>query len=62
MTRERQYLGKVCTAREHRLKYDAKIQVEDGRLHVCSCGGTLIGNGRVVVRASVIAQRFKEDK
>jgi hypothetical protein len=35
-----------------------RIKPDDERMHACSCGGTLIGNGRVIVRASVIEARF----
>jgi hypothetical protein len=54
----RPYEGDTCDRREHRLPYMRRIKPDDERMHACSCGGTLIGNGRVIVRASVIEARF----
>lgn len=55
----RRYEGTTCDRRQHRLPYLRKIKPGDERLHACSCGGTLIGNGVVIVREKVIAARFR---
>lgn len=59
MNTPRRYEGSTCDRRTHRLPFKRKLQPGDERMHACSCGGTLIGNGRVIVRASVIDARFR---
>lgn len=55
----RRYEGVTCDRREHRLPYGRRIREADERMHACSCGGVLMGHGRVIVRANVIEARFR---
>jgi hypothetical protein len=62
MRTSRPYEGGTCDRREHRLPYMRLIKPGDDRMHACSCGSTLIGNGVVILREKVLDARFPQRK